>query len=484
MKKILISCLLILSSVFYLQAQNETDVLRYSMLTFGGSARSLGAAGAFGALGADFSTLSTNPAGIGLYRKSEFTFSPSFYGAKTESSYNGTAVSDDKYNFNFSNAGVVFSFDNSDNNLSYWKYVQLGFGVNRMANFNLSSDIEGPNTQNSIITLFQDKAKGTMPGSLSPFDTQLAWDTYLLLDTMRDNNGVLNYTSSVPEGGVTQRSLIESRGSINEMVISLGGNFNDKLYLGGTVGFPTINYRQETTYQEWDSGDSIANFQNLSIYDNLDVHGTGVNFKFGMIYRPVNFLRIGGAVHTPTFYTMREEYSRSMVKTEENGQKRYADSPDGRFEYNLQTPMRALASIAFVSKMGFIGIDYEFVDYTEGSLSAPHDNFSDVKTAMEDKYKAASNLRVGGELNLNPIRLRAGYALYGNPYQDGVNELQKTSYTIGIGFRELSYHLDFAYVLTQYNEDYYLYDPSLVYLNPAELDRSIGSFVMSLSFKF
>ena len=57
---------LIITSVCF--AQNEEDALRYSNLHFGGTARYIGVSGAFGALGADISVLSVNPAGMARYK--------------------------------------------------------------------------------------------------------------------------------------------------------------------------------------------------------------------------------------------------------------------------------------------------------------------------------------------------------------------------------------------------------------------------------
>jgi len=73
-------------------AQNQVDALRYSNLMFGGSARYVALGGAFGAVGADFTTLSVNPAGIGLYKTSEMSFSPSMYIGNTTASYNGKSM--------------------------------------------------------------------------------------------------------------------------------------------------------------------------------------------------------------------------------------------------------------------------------------------------------------------------------------------------------------------------------------------------------
>ena len=53
-------------------AQNETDVLRFSQQIPIGTVRIIGLCGAYGALGADLSSISGNPAGIGMYRRSDF----------------------------------------------------------------------------------------------------------------------------------------------------------------------------------------------------------------------------------------------------------------------------------------------------------------------------------------------------------------------------------------------------------------------------
>ena len=58
------------------QAQNDIDAFRFSQLDWSGTARFVGAGGAFGAVGAEFSALATNPASIGVYKKSEFSFTP------------------------------------------------------------------------------------------------------------------------------------------------------------------------------------------------------------------------------------------------------------------------------------------------------------------------------------------------------------------------------------------------------------------------
>ncbi len=458
------------------------DALRFSMTGPGGTARYLSTAGAFGAIGADFSTLSTNPAGIGLYRTTEFTITPGLNYTVATANYGGMKSEDDKYKLNFNNAGVVFAFGNRSVKTGNWKRFQFGFGMNRIADYTGNTTVEGDNQFGSILQAYQKKATGIMPNNLDPFDTQMAWDTYLFKDTVTGSNGILQYTSVIPDGGVRQIKYIERSGNQNEMVLSLGGNYNDRLYLGGTIGFPNINYREDASYREIDAGDSISMFNSLHINDYLFTSGSGVNFKFGIIARPFDWIRIGGAIHTPTFFKLHDEYSRNIKHRNDVGQEILASSPKGLYDYSLRTPMRAIVSLGFIiGKYGFIGIDYEAVDYSDAKFETQNDYFPEVNRVIREEYQEASNLRIGGELNLNPFRIRAGYALYGSPYQNGINDFEKSTIALGLGFKDKNYFLDFAWVMTSYGEDYYLYDPTLVL--PAQIDNFSTAMVMTLGFR-
>jgi hypothetical protein len=75
---------------FLIQAQDLADALRYSNLTIQGTARAGAMGNAFGALGGDFTSASINPAGIGVYRTSEFTITPISGSTKVNSTYYGT----------------------------------------------------------------------------------------------------------------------------------------------------------------------------------------------------------------------------------------------------------------------------------------------------------------------------------------------------------------------------------------------------------
>lgn len=100
------SLLLTAASAF---AQTDADAFRYTGTSITGTARYTAMSGAFGALGGDFSVLSTNPAGIGIYRSSEVSFTPSIFSANTKSNFDGNTSSANKTNFNFGNAGLILT---------------------------------------------------------------------------------------------------------------------------------------------------------------------------------------------------------------------------------------------------------------------------------------------------------------------------------------------------------------------------------------
>ena len=492
---------------------NEDDALRFSQTGFGGSARSTAMAGAFGALGADMSVLSTNPAGIGLYKKSEFTFSPTLFAGSTNTNFNGTSGTANNYNLFFNNIGIVFTSIPKENaKQKGWKNIQFGIGFNKLNSFDSKTYIQGYSPFNfnghtaygSIMNIYYDDAQGKTPDQLNDFDTRLAFLTYLL-DTVNSkviNFAVPDYNNPNYAGAVLQQKSIKTSGALNEMHISLGGNYKDKLYLGVTLGIPILRYSESSTYTETNAGDSIAELRQLSIKDDKQISATGLNLKIGAIYRATEWLRLGAAFQTPSiFLNMNTHFTRTISADYYNGpyQGSYSsDSPEDVINNSMITPLRATGSLGFIiGKIGMIDVDYEYLNYsttrfssTSSSASSSTDNsFETINNNISDKYGAASNIRIGGELNLAPFALRAGYALYGNPYKSGseYGNGERTSLTCGIGFRDENFFIDFAYVNTMYKSNYYLYQTTnsfVDYMQPAIKKVSNSSFITTVGFKF
>jgi hypothetical protein len=464
-------------------AQNDIDAMRYSQTTFGGTARFSAMAGSMGALGGDISSLSFNPAGIAVFRKTELTITPCIYSSKTSSTYNEMTAGDRKLNFNLGNLGFVASFRLKDSNRSGWESLNFGIGYNRLANFSNRSVVQGPNNSSSLLDTYTANAYGHTSEDFDGFSTGLAWDTYLINPDSAAGTNV--YSHVITEYGQTQRKSTESKGTLGETAITFGGNYKGRVLLAASVGFVNAKYSEESVYEEIDENDSVANFESFTFTQNLNSKGSGINFKLGVIVKATDWLRVGAAVHTPTaIYDMKDSYSSTMSSDLENGVTYEATSPDGHFDYSITTPFRAIGSLGFIAnKIGLLNIDYEYVDYSYAQLSSSPNVFADVNETIRSKYTSASNIRIGGEVRLDPVSFRLGYGLYGSPFKNGENSgADRSSYCAGLGFRDNNYFIDFGYVLTKYTESNFLYDPAIV--NPAKNDYTNSSFMLTFGVRF
>jgi len=464
-------------------AQNEDDALRYSNTKFGGTARSTAMAGAFGALGSDFSSLSINPAGIGLYRKSEFSFSPAVGGAATQTNYFGESYKDDRYQFSISNFGMVLA-GTKESKSNKWKGAGFGFGYNRLANFNNRAVIQGNNATSSLTDVYLSEAKALDPANLPAFGTDMAWSTYLI-DTL---NG--NYYSSMPSNiNKTQRKTIEKRGGMGETIISFGGNYNNKLFIGGTLGFQKIRYWEESNYSESPVTDTF-DIKGYTVTNYLNTDGNGMNIKLGLIYMPVPFVRIGGAFHSPTFFNMHDNFSSGMTTSFNDGTTINAGIDanggldKGNYDYRFNSPFRAIGSLAFIiEQYGLISVDYEYVDYREARFRAVGYSFIDQNNTIRDKYKAVGNIRVGSEIKLNPFSIRFGYALYASPFNDKSLMSDQQFFTGGFGYRQDGFFADISYMRSMHNDKYYLYNSTF---NPTPSTNKLtsGTIVATVGVRF
>ncbi|MCK9424113.1 MAG: hypothetical protein M0Q38_16125 [Bacteroidales bacterium] len=470
MKRKIIIFILICCSVNLIIAQTAEDALRFSRIYYSGTARFNGLSGAFGAVGADFSTLATNPAGIGLYQASEMTFTIAPLTANSTSSYNGTNASADRVNFGLGDFGFVFNIKpNTKGNTGKLKSFNVGFGFNRQNDFNNQLFITGVNSRNSLMQSYVNElnANGTRPDFIRekyPFDIGLAYDANLVVyDSLSGK-----YFCDAKYGGVIQNKTINTYGSMNEIELSFGGNYNDQLYFGLTVGVPIIKYYETSSYQEFRTKDTIPNFISLNYRYNLQTQGTGINVKFGLIYRPAAWIRIGASIHTPTWYpNMHDEWFSSMQSNFTTTQwNSVVYSPIGNYDYRLTTPFRAMGSVAFIlGAYGLVSADYEYVNYSQASFNSSQDSYTDVNNEIKSTYKSWGNIRLGTEWRLGNFRLRGGFAYFSNPYATGSNNSERVQVSGGFGYRAKYFFADVTYVWSKMNQDYYLYDRTMV--NPS-----------------
>ena len=466
MKRLVIIMLLI-CSVTTLFSQTSLDALRYSRIFENGSARSQGLGGAMGAVGGDFSCIATNPAGLGLYSSSEFTISPALQIAHSNSSFNSEANTDNKVNVGMGSLGLVFHLSGSDKPTSGFKGFNVAFGMNRESDFNNKVFMEGINNKNSLLTGYVNTLNNT-PGGMTPqmindnypFDIALAYNSNLIYLADSANK---KYANDAPNGGVIQSKSVTTGGSINEFDIAFGTNYNDRLYIGATIGIPVIRYWENTQYREVRNDTAVHYFRSMTFNQQLETHGTGINLKVGIIYRPANWVRIGAAIHTPTYYgNMRDNWSSDMTGELTFGTTT-AYSPLGAFDYQLVTPFRAIGSVAFIiGNYGLISGEYEYVNYGQSYFSSNDASYSDVNTEIKNQYKAPVNVRFGTEWRIKNFRVRGGFGYYGSPYQSGPSTAEMYVASIGWGYRASHFFFDMTYQWSQTKEDYYFYDPTVI----------------------
>ena len=480
MKKTLIIVSTFLITVIFstsIYAQNENDALRYSLINYSGTARFSALSGAYGAVGADFSSLSQNPAGIALYRKSEFSITPVLSSNNTMSDYLTETNSDSRKALQLGNVGYVFS-KNMNGRAGSLVQMSFGFGINMLSTFNNRTLISGFNNDNSFLKSYVNDVNrsGEDPKNWDNFGSWLAYETYLInYDSTNQRWG-----AEMENGGIQQSKSIVTYGSTSETVLSAGANIADKLFLGVTFAFPYIRYHEQSVLTESDTKNLGSDFNSFKRFEYLDTKGAGFNFKAGLIYMPVEFLRIGGSIQTPTnYYNMTDNWHATMNSTFDNGDNYSQSSDNGTFDYELKTPLRATGSVAFIlGKYGLLSADYEYIDYSTASLRSSSYSFSTENSTVRSEFTTANNFRVGGEIKSGIVALRGGYNFYGSPYKDAGSIGSRNGYSLGIGIRDKGYFVDFAYNHSKQKAYYYLYD-----ISPSSLN-TLKTNLYSLTFGF
>lgn len=480
MKNLFLAAILFMSTAMLSMAQNDIDAFRFSQYDYEGTARFMGAGGAFSAVGAEFSALNVNPAAIGVYKKSEITFTPlviSIYNNNAlyngHNSRNGSTVK-----YSLTNAGGAFRIGLGEG--SGWKSINLGFGYNRICDYNNAYRIEGQSNNSSMMDEFLSDIQGKKLQNFSDNEL-LAWKTYMIdYDSAQGK-----FYSPFAKHSLHQKLVTESSGAKDEIAFSIGGNYNDQLFIGATIGVPVINYNERTKYNEADD-QGTTYISSYDINENLRVRTTGVNLKLGVIYQPAEFIRIGAAFHTPSYFgRVRNTYTRTMASHYPDGNGSGTFENNYSFNYTLHTPLKAIGSVAFlIKKRAFVSAEYEFTGYGMARMNSNDYSFDDENQAIQDKYGACHTVRVGGEVYVtNFFLLRAGYNFKSSAYRNTVNNNNAMhTASAGFGFRTKYFFCDFAYVFKTKNENLWLYDSDFV--DPAYMKSNTHRIAATVGCKF
>jgi hypothetical protein len=379
---------------------------------------------------------------------------------------------------------------------SKWKSSAFSLAVNRTANFKQDIFYDGSNdysswTENPTNEFFNyySAQKNSNPGlsdaaiidnALSDqnisLPTKMGLYTYLIdIDSSTGQKRVISRAEEV--GMVGQSNRIQTKGGITEVAIGFASNMDDKLYIGGSLGIPIVNYERTSLYTESDGTGNTANkFNYFSYQEDYSSSGVGINGKLGLIFKPKDYVRVGLAIHTPTLYGLKDNYSSKMVTDVENrfapasgldsvNSTVFTGNAPNEFKYDLVSPWKFIVSGSYVFRevedvtrqKGFITADIEYTNYKWSSFSTAEENGDDsyykgVNNDIDAAYKGAFNFRIGGELKFKTIMTRLGFAYYGSPYVDKELKARHMFVSGGLGYRNKGMFIDLTYV-HQLNKD-------------------------------
>ena len=444
-----------------------------------GTARYVGMGGAMEALGADVSTMSTNPAGVGLFRKSKVDLSFGLVSQQDATKFNSLG----KTNASFDQIGFVYVLNKTSNS-----GFNIGFNYHKSRNFDQilgAANTLNNASQNKLTyqkfrnKVFTDKKSMTF----NQIDA-LYMDSLLF---NKDNKKYYNF----PATGYLYNE--ENKGYIGEYDVNMSGNINNRVYLGLTVGLHDVHYRNYSEYTE-NLERNADKFRGLTIRDNREITGTGYDIKFGAIFRPfdASAFRLGVYIHTPTWYDLTtSNYSTMFVKNENTTKDKGAVTYES-YDFRIDTPWKFGLSLGHtIDNFIALGATYEYADY--GAISTRikdggyYDSWSGsyyenshrdkvMNAHTEATLKGVHTLKLGAEVKVMPkLAVRVGYnylsamfnengAKNGTIASPGSYYASSTSFvnwkatnriTCGVGYAHKNFNVDLAYQYSAQNGEFF-----------------------------
>ena len=518
-KYILILFILIHAKAF---SQVPEDALRYSWYSQTGTARNMAIGGAMGSLGGDISATFINPAGLGFYRTRELVFSPGIMFNNNRSNFRDMLTSKKSNTLNLGATGFIFA---SSDGVKSLNSSALAFCVNQSVNFNNTIHYKGYNNYSSFSEQFAEEfAKSNLSidtvlniNSPLPYTSAVALQTFLI-DTATVNGQTIikGAPEYILDSGMAlhQDMYKKTGGGVYDLSIAYAHNIKDKILWGITLGIPVVDYKSTTIFTETDTSSHVYNhFKSFTYQDDFTTSGVGFNLKLGVIYKPRDYIRLGLAVHTPTYMLLTDKRTTKLTTNLETptglpesftiGSETFTNNQAGENKYTQTSPWKAIISASYVfrevenvkKQRGFITADIEYVHHKGSRFKADNDEntasqksyYRSLNTAVKHEYKGAFNFRVGGELKFNIIMVRLGFAYYGTPYKNVSQYDYKPSKMLlsgGLGYRNKGYFVDLTYVHRVQKDisfPYRLEDRANTF---AKLDQKQGNVVVTVGMKF
>jgi hypothetical protein len=491
-----------------LYAQSEIDAFRISGNDLTGTARGQAMGGAFGALGGDITGVIINPAGIGVYRSSELSATLGLNSTNIKTQSENSVNDKAKLKFNLDNISYVGYFPVGSDNL---QSINFGFSYNKGKDFNRNYFASGKNSPVSLTDYICHKTNGVHVGDLTfsgnaPWLSTLGWEGGLITEISDDK-----YKSSLKPGEkVNPQLTVSEKGYIDNYNFTLGTNFSNSFYLGFSLSLTDVYYRMESLQSENVAGTD----RDFRLNNYLQTEGSGYQVKLGAIWRPVDFLRLAVAYHSPTWYALKDSYQGHIsANLLSNWSKATPD--DTNIDYRFSSPYSWTFSAAgILGTHAIISVDYEIKNYKNMAFA---DQYSSVSNSFEGQnkdidldFKMASTLRAGLEYRFtSQFSGRLGYSLKQHPYETKIKnreieiitagtiphytiEGDINYFTAGLGYRFTpNFYMDAALVYRTQKDDLYYYSPVwnkngniLVDSKPVSFTNTSCKGLVTLGYKF
>lgn len=294
----------------------------------------------------------------------------------------------------------------------------------------------------------------------------------------KDANG--NYIYDIFLAGPLNQAYSRNiTGSKYDVLFNVGFNFGDTFFVGANLGVTSLNYNYDECYKEAaenpsafeiDFGDKGKTcFSDYRTRYSYTADGSGVFGKIGFLWRPVDGLRVGAAVQTPTIMEINERWIQDVnlnyTDASFNGS---AKTPEGEYSYRLRSPYRLNAGAAFTfAGMALVSADYEMTDYStmkfmskDGGWS--NDTFSSLNDQIRNCMGVSHMVRIGAEFKPLPeIAVRAGYNFTTTPEYVYEGNSKTTlndrinAFSVGLGYSSNgSFFADIAARMTMLADEY------------------------------
>jgi len=475
-------------------AQETYESARFAETDLNGTARYVGMGGAMEALGADISTISSNPAGIGMFKHSKLSGS---FGIVSQSDAESFSIGD-KTNMSLDQLGFVYAMQNGRQS-----WLNFSFNYSKSKNFNYilkaAGALENGSSQNAISMLkdvrgdindygydvdynnnnevigYENSKSSTEALNYNQVD-YLYWNSGMLERLETDDGGYQWWYYGGEDYGMTRANT----GYIGRYDFNLSGSINNRVFLGVTFGLSDVHYKSYSEYQETvTDGDGT-----VTLADERNITGTGFDVKAGAIFRPIETspFRIGIHVSTPTWYTLTTS---NFTTLNYNGS---GTNSEGAYDFRLNTPWKFGLSLGHTfDNYLALGLTYEYADM--GTLDNRvkdyaydyydySDSYSDdlMNSHTKNVLRGTHTLKIGGELKPTPeLAVRLGYNYISPSYKkEGFKDLCLDSYgsyyasatdytnwkstnriTAGLGYAVSGWNFDLAYQYSQTNGDFY-----------------------------